>query len=306
MPIRQPRRVALPLEPAPQPQVDVLQAATNLQFDENWQAVWNQQQPIPAGQVFVALHNWAVQAPEPVIEVTTVPQVYLPCTKRGEATPRFFIPYETTAEWQLRLMHTYVSYKDSPIYIENVTGIGREAQNPRVITAMDINNKKMTIRIPEDLDDLNCRAFQPGYIDVSLNYGKAYQLAGYLHRIPARIYRQGMSGDNSRVKCNILSTAWYISELDREKFMKALANRGKILPLSTEVIKQLEAKWMSCGASIPLSNNFALAYTQTKALHLECRGMKIANVSADAKVQRDLIPILPSALIAEAREANLL
>lgn len=227
---------------------------------------------------------------------------YLPVCKRGEATPRFFIDYETLDEWRLRLRGTYILYKGSPIFINEIVGGGRQ-NHPSSLLVTDVDGSRLEIRLDEEnLPHLDARSFQPGYIDAT-GLGYRHPVAGYLFRTPGRVYRQGVCSENTRVQTPYGEVS--MGGFDILRFLKALATRTTEVPLSAKVLNDLR-RTRHNGLdipSLPLSVNFAVVCTAvgTEIYH---RGVSIA-ASTDAVPSFNLKNRLPGFLHEELGRLNL-
>lgn len=234
------------------------------------------------------------------------PGEYLPCAERGSATPRFFINYESVEEYRLRLKGSIIMFKNSPIYVVEI--YPNPAGRPDRIVATDVNGQNILIDLTKDLEGLNARAIQPGYIDTHELYGdpRNYSSAGYLYRIPSRIYRQGLCRDNSRIQvCGWNAPETSIANIATRSILNSIKDRATKKQFTRELVEQVSDYHHRQGlASKYLSANFAFVMDAQGAA-IEFRSSKVADVVAGCIVA-DLRNRIPSSLHPEMEEINIL
>lgn len=225
---------------------------------------------------------------------------YEPICERGSATPRFFIHYASPDEYRLRLRHSYILYQGSPIWVDDVTS--SQLVRGVVLRCRDIDGD--TIEIPfgdsVERDKMDSRTLQPGYLDLQDSYGRP--VAGYLHRIPARVYKQGISSENSRVMIpyeGIQNFSIGLTEL-----RSALQSRIKKQPLPGALEKLRKESRNLAAVSAPLSTNFAVGKSNG-AFSVFYRGVQISDLSTKDIPDADLLGRMPETLHEELKELKL-
>lgn len=244
------------------------------------------------------------RAPEPDDPVGAVDPndnyEYPRCTERGEAAPKFFIAYGSVEEYNLRLRHTFISYKGSPVYVSSIGASERGAPNELLVT--DIRGKNILINLQRDRDHLDSRSFAPGYVgDVGFSNGKT---AGYLSRTPSRVYRQGICNENTHIRA-LGGSVIALGSLNIKTFLAALQARLKPQEFTKELLKETLRDARKYGvASAFLSTNFALGCVGDIP-GVYYRDHKVSSISPDGEIHPSILDRLPSSLRPEIKSLKL-
>lgn len=225
---------------------------------------------------------------------------YPRCTERGEATPKFFIAYGSVEEYNLRIRHTYISYKGSPVYVHSIGTSERGIPNEIMVT--DIRGKNILINLLRDAGHLDARSYAPGYVG-DVGFGSGHQ-AGYLARTPARVYRQGICNENAHIR-GLGGFVVPLGDISIKSFLAALEARLKPQPFTQELLKEVlrdSRKYGHSGAF--LSTNFAVGALGHDA-GIYYRDHKVATISPDGEIHKNLINRVPSSLRPELHSLNI-
>lgn len=225
---------------------------------------WLRHQPEPVleeyesrDQYMRAVSNWieagGVEAPK--VKIHWPPKEIRKLNPRGEATPRFVLPY-SPEEMRLRLRGTIVTIDDRPCYVQQAGENVRDSENKSVVSPglVVMYSDGSSASIVPRLHTLDCRSFEPGYIQRNPGYAELYV------RHPARIYRQGINPENCRIldAVSLNERRGFGDYGGISSFMKAMEDRNDTKRFSRETVSELTGVYKEAGGgvqpSIRLSN----------------------------------------------------
>jgi len=228
--------------------------------EENWKRVYNDW----------LLAGGQVRPPQRISDPGMIKRL----KARGEATPRFSLPY-TPEEMRLRLRGTIVTIDDRPCYVSEAGGNVRDSEHNVVAPGLYVMYSDTTVSclVPR-LHVLDFRPFEPGYIQRHPEFAEFYL------RHPARIYRQGIHPENSQMLDAVTGYSKPIPSRSGEicKLLKAFEDRNETSNLTKETIARLtEIYKQTSGTLCPsarLSNKVAATIKdKTQKIHVLFKGV---------------------------------
>lgn len=157
---------------------------------------------------------------------------------------------------QMRLIHTYVRFKDSLVFVHDV-----KRRNGRISALINIEDDKGVVdEVWVSLKALDIKAFHLGYVNSDMG-------AAYFFRKPMREdWRQGARNQNT-----VSTTGWRFENIGRKYFNQAINNK---YPNLKEAIQRAKQKG--------LLTAFHKKFSVNHNLELEYRGrFLIGNVKED-------------------------
>jgi hypothetical protein len=187
-------------------------------------------------------------------------------------TPPFWMEYETREEMNTRLSHSIITYKGKPFYVHDVTA-------DKQLVGYGTNENMSRLPFKKNTG-LNLRSIEPGYVQ-----GQGTD-AFYLCRLPARVYRQGITSQNSRLIR--VGNRDMIQWPSIKWMMDAIASRT-IQPYGKDVLDRLMENKADNGrhcASVMLSPSVAVGAKKNK-LFVEFMGRYLGHFNGFDTVQLD-------------------
>jgi len=188
-------------------------------------------------------------------------------TERSTRLPRFKLEYATQEEGRMRLEGTLVTVQDRMVKVVKVTQVRQDGEAGMGCVAIDENGDQSYLLFSKE--GMNFRSPDPGYIQI----GSA---AFHFRRRPARVYKQGISGENT-----------YFSKVGRDgqtPLFGRVPDHTIIRAFNERPVIQFHEGLMEDKESVRLSDRVAVFKRNGGKFHVEHRGV-VLGVLKEGKVR---------------------